>query len=277
MHPAERFNAPMTMTAGQPLAAVLDRQAVVLLAESFAAVVPGFDPARFRARANRGLADLGLMDRAAHLAAALAEQLPADFPTAAPLVIASLGPCLTRTRGNGLRGFFYLPHSHYLATYGLADPAWTLRACRELTRRFTAEFALRPVLAAAPEFCLAELTNWVSDPDPHVRRAVSEATRPRLPWAARLPEFQRDPRPVLPLLERLVDDPDLYVRRSVANHLGDIAKDHPELAFATCRTWLTLQPSVERRWVVRHAVRHPAQRGVQAAIVLREDAGGRRG
>ena len=276
MHPAERFTAPMSMTAGQPLAAILDRRAVVLLAESFAAVVPAFDPTRFRARANRGLTGLGLMDRAAHLATALAEQLPADFASAAPLVIASLGPCLTQTSGNGLRVFFYLPHSHFLAAYGVADPAWTLRACRALTQRFTAEFALRPVLAAAPEFCLAELADWVSDPDPHVRRAVSEATRPRLPWAARLPRFQHDPRPVLPLLARLIDDPDLYVRRSVANHLGDIAKDHPELAFSTCRSWLTERASAERQWVVRHAVRHPAQRGVPAAVALRQEAGGRR-
>ena len=35
----------------------------------------------------------------------------------------------------------------------------------------------------------------------HVRRLVSEGTRPRLPWAPRLREFQRDPAPVVALLE----------------------------------------------------------------------------
>jgi 3-methyladenine DNA glycosylase AlkC len=47
----------------------------------------------------------------------------------------------------------------------------------------------------------------------------------------RLPEFQENPQLSLPLLELLKDDPELYVRRSVANHLGDIAKDHLDVVF----------------------------------------------
>jgi HEAT repeat protein len=77
-----------------------------------------------------------------------------------------------------------------------------------------------------------------ADPSEHVRRLVSEGTRPRLPWASRLPAFQRDPAPVLALLERLKDDPALYVRRSVANNLNDIGKDHPALLADTARAWL---------------------------------------
>jgi 3-methyladenine DNA glycosylase AlkC len=76
---------------------------------------------------------------------------------------------------------------------------------------------------------------------------------------------------VLPLLEALKDDPSLYVRRSVANHLGDIAKDHPDLAFELCERWLA-GASNERRWVIRHALRHPARKGVPAALALRAAA-----
>ena len=32
-----------------------------------------------------------------------------------------------------------------------------------------------------------------ADDNVHVRRLVSEGTRPRLPWAARLPRFLEDP------------------------------------------------------------------------------------
>ena len=67
------------------------------------------------------------------------------------------------------------------------------------------------------------------DENCHVRRLVSEGTRPRLPWASRLPEFQRNPEPVLELLEKLKNDPELYVRRSVANNLNDIAKGSSRL------------------------------------------------
>ena len=54
----------------------------------------------------------------------------------------------------------------------------------------------------------------------------------------RLREFQDDPNLSMPLLEKLKDDSELYVRRSVANHLGDIAKDHLEFAFNVCNEWL---------------------------------------
>ena len=83
----------------------------------------------------------------------------------------------------------------------------------------------------------------------------------------RIPAFIKDPRPVLPILEALRDDPDLYVRRSVANHIGDIAKDHPNLAFELCERWLKGAPA-ERKWIIRHAVRHPAKKG-KAALRLR--------
>lgn len=74
-----------------------------------------------------------------------------------------------------------------------------------------------------------------------------------------------------PLLDRLLDGPDLYVRRSVANHLGDIAKRHPELAFDRCEGCLS-DASKERNWVVCHAVRHPAKQGVASALALRRRA-----
>ena len=87
----------------------------------------------------------------------------------------------------------------------------------------------------------------------------------------RIPAFINNPRPVLPILEALKDDPDLYVRRSVANHVGDIAKDHPALAFELCERWLT-GASAERKWLIRHALRHPAKKDVKAALNLRARA-----
>ena len=143
-----------------------------------------------------------------------------------------------------------------------------LEACYALTQRFTAEYAIRPLLLRDQTAVIATFDGWVSDPNPHVRRLVSEGSRPRLPWAERLPALDADPTPMLPLLDRLVDDPDLYVRRSVANHIGDIAKRHPALAFERCERWLAA-PTKERNWVIRHAVRHPAKQGVAAALDLR--------
>jgi 3-methyladenine DNA glycosylase AlkC len=115
------------------------------------------------------------------------------------------------------------------------------------------------------EATLERLMEWTQDPSEHVRRLVSEGTRPRLPWASRLSAFQRDPSPVLALLERLKDDPSLYVRRSVANNLNDIGKDHPTLLADTATAWLH-HATPERRWIVQHALRSAVKRGEPGAL-----------
>ena len=142
-----------------------------------------------------------------------------------------------------------------------------MHAQHELTQRFTAEFSIRPFLERHPEATLARLETWASDPSPHVRRLVSEGTRPRLPWAPRLREFQKDPRPVLALLELLKYDKELYVRRSVANNLNDIGKDHPALLVETARRWMVDAPD-ERRWLVNHGLRSAVKRGESGALAV---------
>lgn len=271
--------APGSIAKGSTLTTLLDREAIDCLAHNLAFASPQFDRDRFRDVATDGLAPLSLMQRGHHLAKAMRACLPVVYEQAVAIIVRSLTPPLERTDNFGLAGFFYLPHVMFVSTYGLdpagnggADPFETsMRAQHELTRRFSAEFSIRAFLQRWPERTLAQLERWTKDSDPHVRRLCSEGTRPRLPWASRLPHFIRNPRPALPLLETLKDDADLYVRRSVANHLGDIAKDHPDLVFALCERWL-VGAGAERHWLIRHAVRHPARKGVKAALSLRKRA-----
>lgn len=277
IHPAQRFIAPASIQPGVPLKELLDGRLVKLIGESLVQAVPGFDVRRFQARAVRDLDKLELKERALSIAQAMAEQLPAAFDELSPLLIRSLGPPLVRTAGNGLAPFFYFPHTHLIATSGLSSFDSGMAANYEITQRFTAEFSIRPFLIQYRSRCLRVLQRWARDDSPHVRRLVSEGTRPRLPWAMRLPEFQADPHLALPLLEMLRDDPELYVRRSVANHLGDIAKDHRDTALDVCDTWLeevrrsdNVTDVENRRWIVRHALRHPASKGSARAIRIRE-------
>jgi 3-methyladenine DNA glycosylase AlkC len=244
-----------------------DGRAVRRIAAMLHAADPGFPVARFVAEASRGLEDLELLDRGRHIAAAMARALPDDFEQAAEVIVRSLGSSLAAGEGNGMAPFLYLPHVIFAAERGLDDFEAAMRLQKELTRRFTAEFSIRAYLERHPERTLAELRLWAADPDPHVRRLVSEGTRPRLPWAPRLRAFQKDPRPVLSLLELLKDDPELYVRRSVANNLNDIGKDHPELLVATCARWLR-GAGQERRWIVRHALRWLVKRGHPGALAV---------
>jgi 3-methyladenine DNA glycosylase AlkC len=166
-----------------------------------------------------------------------------------------------------MASFRYLPHVFYVSKYGLADLDAALRVQYELTQRFTAEFSIRAYLDKHPGETLARLRIWATDQNHHVRRLVSEGTRPRLPWAPRLRAFQKDPAPVLALLELLKDDPELYVRRSVANNLNDIAKDHPAIAIEVCKQWM-VNASPDRQWIVRHALRVLVKQGHPGALTL---------
>lgn len=270
-------SAPHSIQKGMSLADLLDREAIDCLAHNISLVYPTFDGKAFQRAARNGLNPLSILQRGHHLARALREHLPECYNDAVHILVQSLTPPQTDTADLGLGVFFYLPHVSFVATYGLDsvhndghDPfEVSMQAQYELTRRFSAEFSIRPFLIRWPERTLAQLQQWTSDSDPHVRRLCSEGTRPRLPWAVRIPAFVKDPRPVLPILESLKDDPDLYVRRSVANHIGDIVKDHPNLAFELCEQWLD-GATKERKWLLRHAVRHPAKKGVKAARRIRE-------
>jgi 3-methyladenine DNA glycosylase AlkC len=136
----------------------------------------------------------------------------------------------------------------------MQTPERALMTLHALTQRFSAEFAVRPFIDAHPEVALATLSRWTADPSAHVRRLVSEGSRPRLPWGMQLKALIADPSPTLPLLRALQDDPSDYVRRSVANHLNDIAKDHPDVVACWVEQHLPAA-SAQRRALLKHACR----------------------
>lgn len=269
-------DAPPTITAGSSLKVLLDHPAIECLAHNLRTVHRNFDAEAFAQRAKKGLKTLAILQRGHHIAQVLREHLPQRYDQAIDILLRSLTPPLTKTKDVGLGVFFYLPHISFIARYGLdeehnggRDPfEASMKAQYELTRRFSAEYSIRPFLIRWPDRTLARLTDWLTDPCPHVRRLCTEGTRPRLPWAIRIPSFIADPRPVLPILEALKDDESLYVRRSVANHLGDIYKDHAELMLEICARWLN-GASTQRKWLLRHSLRYPAKKGVKEAVRLR--------
>lgn len=226
-----------------------------------------FDGQQFAALACKGLDALELKARALHICAALEATLPADFNSAAALLEAALAPPtaddVVSAPGDlrhGLRGWILWPAGEYIARHGQAQPARALAALHALTQRFTAEFAIRPFIVQHPALVFDTLAQWTQDKSAHVRRLVSEGSRPRLPWGLRLQALVQDPSPTLPLLLALQDDPSEYVRRSVANHLNDIAKDHP----ARVAEWLHAHlpgASAERRALLRHASRTLVKQG----------------
>jgi 3-methyladenine DNA glycosylase AlkC len=251
----------------EPFKNFLNAEIVGWLRRHFTRAWPGFGGARFQTLALDGLESMELKARAQHLCAALEATLPADFATAADLIEASLLPVRRdeelgelRTSEAGLAGWALWPVTEFVARCGLASPERALVCLHALTQRFTAEWAIRPFIVAHPELSFATLQRWLDDPSPHVRRLVSEGSRPRLPWGLQLKGLIADPSPTLPLLAALQDDESEYVRRSVANHLNDIAKDHPAIVADWVERHLP-DASAERRALLKHASRTLIKQG----------------
>ncbi|MFZ5675552.1 MAG: DNA alkylation repair protein [Pseudomonadota bacterium] len=246
---------------------ILGEAAIRTLAGEIKRVFPDFRAGPFTKACLAGLADLALMARAWHIADALHAHLPRPFAAAADILLASLGPRPAADAETAQSPLRYMPHLCFVQKYGLDDFEAAMRAQYELTQWFSAEFSIRAYLTKYPEATYARLLDWTRDGNVHIRRLASEGTRPRLPWASRLPAFQADPRPVIALLERLKDDPERYVQRSVANNLNDIGKDHPDLLVELCRQWLA-GATPDRQWIVRHALRSLVKKSHLGALSL---------
>jgi 3-methyladenine DNA glycosylase AlkC len=226
-------------------------------------VVPGFDKKKLLALLPQ-LEKLELKPRVRLLRDQLRQLLPGDFPKAVKILLAS-------THREKLSGFDLWAYTEYVQTYGLNHPTLSLKVLTELTSLFTSEFAVRPFLKLHTEETLAYLLKATKDKDKHVRRWASEGTRPRLPWGERLDNFIKSPQSTLPILENLKNDPELYVRKSVANHLNDIAKDHPQLVVDTLKRWQKEARKEQQEnidWILRHALRSLIKAGNPQALAL---------
>ncbi|WP_320017595.1 DNA alkylation repair protein [Labilibaculum manganireducens] len=215
------------------------------------------------------LKPLSLSERSQLICTELFNHLPASYPKALAILINSIAEENNTTDKKEIEGFYYMPIASYVSQFGLQkeDFHLSMKALKEITKIFTSEFAIRPFIRKYPEETLEYLHLWTTDENAHVRRLVSEGSRPKLPWASPLKEFQKDPSPVLKLLEKLKEDEELYVRRSVANNLNDIAKDHPDLVIKTLNRWNKTN-NKGTQWIIGHASRTLLKQGHPKALEL---------
>jgi 3-methyladenine DNA glycosylase AlkC len=227
------------------------------LADEIGAVHPPFDRKRFIALVyDKTWSGLELKARMRHVSEALGRTLPPDYREA-------VGILLDVERH--FAGFDHLVFADFVERFGVGDFEPSMKALEVFTRT-SAEFAVRPFIRKDQDRAMAQMLAWASHDSEKVRRLASEGCRPRLPWGTALEELKRDPAPILPILERLKDDPSEHVRRSVANNLGDIAKDHPDLAVDVAARWI--EESAARATWVKHALRGLLKKGNRRALGL---------
>lgn len=247
---------------------LFNRQTVTYLSQLLASQSSDFDQTGFVRQVMKTLPNLELKQRISHIAATLEPFLPSDFLCATGLLTAALPPPLDPNRTDDDFGdFIFAPLGEWVVRNGrqksrLKRSLLTLHA---LTQRFSMEFALREFLRAFPTETVNQLQQWTADPHYHVRRLVSEATRPALPWAPRL---EIEPLSLLPLLDPLHADPTRFVTRSVANHLNDVSKIDADAVLQTLARWRAerRQNPVELQWICQHALRTLVKQGHAPAL-----------
>lgn len=249
----------------------LAKPAILRISSALKQVLPQFNENAFIDDCLDNIESLELKERVNHLIAILHQYLPQDFSHTAQALTNIVPIWDFGDPDDALRSFAAWPLIDYIAEHGIECPDIAIPLMKTLTALFSAEFAIRPFILKYPKLCHQHLILWCQDDDHHVRRLVSEGTRPRLPWGIQLKPFVNDPTPTKIYLDTLKDDTSLYVRRSVANHLNDIAKDHPDVVINMCQHWLSQcnnKPTDDLQWLIKQATRTLVKKGIPEVFPL---------
>ncbi len=247
-----------------------NRKKVEKIAREITVVYPSFHPVSFTDDTLASFASLELKERMYHVRDMLAKYLPVDYKEALEILLASLPEELDSSKSDDDFGdFIYAPYAEFVTKFGCKseDLELSLAALREITKRFSVEFAIRDFINDFPEQTLQMLQDCALSENYHERRLASESLRPKLPWAKKL---TIDYKEAIFILDKLYYDPTRYVTRSVANHLNDISKIDPSLVCSTLRRWQTAgdQESKEMAYMLSHALRTLVKKGDAEALEM---------
>lgn len=155
-------------------------------------------------------------------------------------------------------GAKFAPISRYIELHCGNEPEHFQQSVdfiKELTKRYTGEFAMRSLIRAFPQRTMNVLMEWSGSDNAFVRRCASECMRVRLPWAKKLTNAVEQFDLYVKILDNLKNDGDPYVQRSVANNLNDLYKFDPKKAEYIVSRWQKDAPSAATLKIIRHGTR----------------------
>jgi 3-methyladenine DNA glycosylase AlkC len=238
------------------------------VAQEIKAVHSSFDTEAFSDEVLVLFPELELKERMYHMRDMFKKYLPNDYVEATNILIEALPKELdTNKYDNDFGDFIYAPYSEFVVAYGCCDEHldFSLHTLREMTKRFSVEFAIRGFINHYPKETLAMLGQCALSCNYHERRLASEGLRIKLPWAKKI---TLDYHEAMQLLEKLYYDKTRYVTRSVANHLNDISKRDAPLVIETLKRWKSTkrQEPKEMDYIINHALRTLVKQGNEEAL-----------
>jgi len=245
-------------------------QKIEMIAIEIKEVYLSFEADKFSKETLEKFPILELKERIYHIRDMLHIYLPNDYKEAVNILLQALPAELDPSKSDDDFGdFIYAPYSEYVTAYGCSEEHlnFSLQALREITKRFSVEFAIRDFINNYPTQTLAMLEMCAKSDNYHERRLASEGLRGKLPWAKKLNIAYDEP---LRHLELLYGDKTRYVTRSVANHLNDIAKIDATLVLETLKRWKKSkkQETKEMDFIISHALRTLVKQGNSDALAM---------
>ena len=190
------------------------------------------------------------------VATALYKSFDLDYENTVAVFYKILGEELKGNSGAFSEGWWLWPIGKYVEMYGEEYFQISIDFSKELTKRFTSEYCMRPLIKKYPEASLKILYDWSKDSNERVRRLSSECLRIRLLWAKKLYTALEYFDAYVEILTNLKDDKDKYIQKSVANNLNDLYKENPEKFHDIVNKWQEGQISKECEWVIKHGSRN---------------------
>ena len=244
----------------EPFKNIYNKKSMTHFSQNIKAVHPKFSDKAFLKLLFAKLEGLEMKDRVKLIAVSLHDSLELDYRKSIDIFIKALADEPENTHEKweqnsqkGIHSFMVWPLTYYVEKYGLDDLEYSMYALREMTIRFTSEFSIRPFLLKYDQKVFSYLNKWKKDKNHHVRRLVTEGTRPNLPWGIKVDNINEKLQRNIKLISSLKSDPSEYVRRSVANHLNDISRLDEKLYFESITTFEVGNENIER--VIRHSAR----------------------
>ena len=233
-------------------------------------VYSSFDGKKFSQEVVQDFPKLELKARIYHIRDMLKKYLPDDYVEATNILLKALPRELDNSKTDDDFGdFIYAPYSEFVCAYGCSNEhlGFSLNALREITKRFSVEFAIRDFINAYPQETLKMLEICARSENYHERRLASEGLRAKLPWAKKLTINYKEP---LNHLNLLYIDKTRYVTRSVANHLNDVSKIDANLVLETLKRWEASgkQEKKEMDFIIKHALRTLVKKGHEEALTF---------
>lgn len=233
-----------------------DQDLAKLLSDKICQIKPNFNQSDFIKSVEQKVENLELKDRVEIIADLLFENLEESYVIGIETLLQILGPENEEETGMFSNYYWVMPIAKFVEKYGLNSFDLSMNAIKEITKRNTGEYTIRPFIEKDQTKTLGVMINWSKNENKHVRRLSCEGVRPRLPWAKKLDIFIENPNPILPILSNLKDDKSKYVQKSVANCINDILKDNFEIGKDLIDSWDTKNTSKERKWIIKHALRN---------------------